>query len=339
MRVPSVEWYRTFWLEHGGKAPKLMCGGEVITEVNFTHTDHYVYLGQEDPYCYIELTYDTWWLQSKGTKDHCIEEFHKKDCSYLGNRVLTSEIEFLEIKTVEDCIGIKGSRQEKRQGQPGWYRVLRSDPPVVTPHGILHVVAKEDGYYQLHEMYKWYSLYLDGKTYKNAALENGLRRWINPHWLLVTKEKSLSTLINSPVKCNLGWRYPLNLEQHTGNGLCSTALNIRGENFTYWPVAATSAVDWSDRVTLSCGKDICECPTITLEHLTTMQPEHLTSINRELIWYEKVIDLLIDMVWKVVGETFYLVMGQNWQGTLLLAGICYYIASVVTLVACLWGLF
>lgn len=90
MRVPSVEWYRTFWLEHGGKAPKLMCGGEVITEVNLTHTDHYVYLGQEDPYCYIELTYDTWWLQSKGTKDHCIEEFHKKDCSYLGNRVLTS---------------------------------------------------------------------------------------------------------------------------------------------------------------------------------------------------------------------------------------------------------
>ncbi|KAG7313107.1 hypothetical protein JYU34_000195 [Plutella xylostella] len=50
MRTPAVEWYRTFWLDQGGGTPKLMCGGEEITEVNLTHTDHYVYLGQDDPF-------------------------------------------------------------------------------------------------------------------------------------------------------------------------------------------------------------------------------------------------------------------------------------------------
>ncbi|KAL4703575.1 hypothetical protein ACJJTC_001595 [Scirpophaga incertulas] len=329
VRIPNTNWYRTVWLE-GDMRPMLLCGGQVVDEVNLTPINHYVYLGMDDPYCYIELTYDTWWLQAAETKSHCIQEFNKKNCVYVSNRELTSEIEFLEVRTVEDCIGIKGTRQEKHHGQSGWYRVLRSEPPVVTPHVILHVVAKEDGYYQLHEMYKWYSLYLDGKTYRNAELEKGRRKWISPHWLLVTRHRNKDTLLKSLIKYNNGDERVEIIQHHQGSGICDTVLNMLGENFTYWGSKGTSAPDFSNRVTLSCGKDICTCPTVTLDHLLSNQPEHLTAINRSQTWYEKAFDWLIEMIWKFIEEVFYLILGQNWQGTLVTAAISYYVTSMIT---------
>jgi len=308
-----------------------MAGDKSVKTATLAPTDRYVYLGHEDPYCYIELTYDTWWLQSKGYKEHCVAEFTKMGCSYLSGSVVGTETEFLEVKNVEDCVGIRGSRKGKKHGESGWYRVLQSSPPVITPHGILNVVMKEDGYYQLHEMYKWYSLYLEGNNYRNAALENGTRRWIAQHWLLVTRAKSISELF-AKLQMYEGSTAMFThvLKTSRDKGMCTTLLNIKGENFSLHGDPATSSIEWNSDVTLSCGERLCSCKTVKMDFLQTRHPEHMTSIDREETWYEKAIHFLINTIWQTIVDVFWLILGDNWQGKLVTAGVSYYVTSQIT---------
>ncbi|ALL52912.1 putative glycoprotein [Wuhan flea virus] len=293
-------------------------------------TNEFVYLGNDDPYCYIEVSYDTWWLQSEGIKEHCLQEFKKMECTYLHSKRVSSETELFQTKIVEDCIGIKGSRTEIRHGKDGWYRILTTDPPVITPHGKLHLVMKRDGFYQLHEMFKWYGLTLKGNAFKNWELIDGIRKWIQPHWLLVTKAATMKDLEQKLVLLDDGENSAHRIQREEGNGKCDTLLNILGENFTWYGEMATSSIRGDGHVTLSCAEKMCDCDTVPLSFLRVQQVEHLTTINREESWYGKLFNELTSGVVTLLTNMLRSTFGQEWQMELIVALLVYYVTSQIT---------
>nr|QTJ63673.1 VP1 [Trichopteran jingmen-related virus] len=297
--------------------------------------DRWIYMGTEDPYCYIELSYDTWWLQRKGVKEHCATEFATKGCFLLQQKELKTEIEFLETKVVVGCLGLKGSRQQIMHSTNGWLRVHKfvTTDKITTPYGdVISVIDGED-FIQITPHYESMSLWYD-KSFHNLELDKNTRTWVKSNWLIVQKTKDLESLLSGST-----WLHRDRYTTHTvfepkeeqGNK-CTTIItngidvNVLGT--LYKTVSTNSTL--AKYVQLSCGLLLCKCPPVSKAMLVDHTPERVIHVDREVGVFTKIFEKIEGWVLSIFTYLLDHIFGDNWTIKLLVSSITYYITSQIS---------
>lgn len=298
--------------------------------------DHWVYLGTEDPYCYIEVAYDTWWLQATHMKQHCLEEFKKLNCMFVGNEKVESKIEFLEVKTVEYCTGIRGTRQSLTHGVHGWHRVHMFEPTyptdkLVTIHGPLLAVIEKNNVVQITRHYLALGLWYDGKRFKNVNLQHGSRKWIKPHWLIVQKVSTLAQLVKGVIWLRDHGETTQEIpEKDFVTPKCTTLITDGKDEIVFGDRYKTTPSGLAGQMMLSCGPKPCRCHEVHKEALEDLTPEKAVFLDEEEGVFGKLLSglkkIVLDIFNRILGALF----GNNWTTKVIVAGLTYYITSQVT---------
>nr|QTJ63644.1 VP1 [Neuropteran jingmen-related virus] len=296
-------------------------------------TDRWLYLSDEDPYCYIDLVYDTWWFQNTKPKDHCALELTKMQCHLISFTTHEKEWKIFEFKNSEDCVGIKGSRKEITSGQSSWKQIYEFVPKTALPHVPSTIFGKllsiiDAGYYvQVTPWYEEYGLWFDG-SYHNADLVKGKRKWIKPHWLKVQTGKSFSHLVERNIWSD-GDRTTTQ-EMMTVEGHCDV-LMTNGKGVTVsGDVYKTSSGYDDSYVQLTCGAQLCICEAILLRTLTDHVPEKELLINKDKGIFTQFKDWLEGAFFSVVDWLVNTVIGENWQTKLAVWAVTYYVVLRTT---------
>lgn len=283
----------------------------------------YIYLGETDPYCYIHLTYDTWWFQNKNPKQHCIEEFRDRACTLIQHEVLPSETGFLEIKNQERCVGLKASKTHVLRGETGWYVIMTTVNELWTPFGRFLFVKKNDQYLQVHPEYLTTSLVLTKNKFVNAALHNGEAPWVKPKWVVMAEGRNLKELMERIILREPGETSHLHKWE---NGMCNTLLTTRAGNFTFYGDPAMSSFDGSSSPAVNCPRGACKCPSRPLNVLMAIHEEKALEVDKEWTWYGAIISWITGAIDTMISA----LVSENWQMILFATTVEFFIANYFT---------
>lgn len=112
--------------------------------MDLTPTGDWLYFSEEDPYCYIDLIYDTYWFEEDSPKAHCAEQMRKMGCLLISYHEHPSEWKLLSFKNSVDCAGVKNTRKQILSGKYSWKQVFVFDSEWLTIFGQLFVVFDGD---------------------------------------------------------------------------------------------------------------------------------------------------------------------------------------------------
>lgn len=305
-----------------------------VPKGEWTAIDVWIYLGSEDPYCYLEIAYDVWWLESQEMKQHCLQEFAKKECIYLGSRKVDSDVEFLQVKVIEDCLGVRGSRRTITHGIGGWHRLHKFEPDrkAVTIHGPLLAIAKGEQVVQIAGTYVSESLWFDGVKFYNAELTSNSRSWVKPHWVTVQQAQKLDDLPSKVIWLN-GDRettYTVPTADIDSQGVCNTIVGVEEAVNIFGEVYHTTQSGRKGKVTLSCGPRLCNCADMHRAALIDQTPEHTVFVDDEQGVFSKMFDGIRKLLVSIVNGLFSWAFGPNWIGQVMLAAVTYYITSQIS---------
>lgn len=304
--------------------------GEVV-EDNVRHNwlplNVWVYLAEEDPYCYEELTYDTWWLGDKAFKEHCLVIFKKLGCIYTSHRSITNEIEFLRVKSVESCLGLKGSRISITNGQAGWYQVFKYNTSLTTANGKLLAVFKNQKALQLHGAFVHLSLWYDGKGFHNDLLIDGLRQWIHPHWVILNSGAKLNNLLTDMVWLNQTRKILTAVpKSHLVHGRCNT-LSTMGTTILFKGHSMSATISaYPGHVQLGRKGQPSLCDPVHLGLLKYSKPEHVDMVNMEQSLSEQILSGVENMMSKLVNNIVSFITQSIATTNFALLAISYYVA-------------
>lgn len=287
--------------------------------------DRWIYLGTDDPYCYIEVAYDTWWLEAANVKEHCLREFNAMQCMLHSVKEVSSATGWFQVSRVEDCLGIRGAVQRIMNERDNWYRLhYYAGSGSKTPGGVLHAVMIKGKATQIHADYTSMSLWFDSNGFHNAGLNRGLRTWIDPRWVQLGQAKTFRNLAETRT-----WITPTRLRvsaasrirKHPCNCVLTNGTEIKVGNFVY----QTSLR--SGEYQLGCDGQICDCDSVHLESLISMQAEPMKSIDREQGIISKVFSLLGSFISNGMNSLLGTIFGTTVFKNLICTGLVYYVSS------------
>lgn len=291
-------------------------------------TGYWAYFGDDDPYCYLEISYDTWWLfESPHWKDHCLREFLKLNCIFVEDSKLLSDQTFLRVKRVEDCLGIKGTRRMIKESRGGWYRLHLYQTSLVTSVGPLVAIIDKGEFIQIHGSVLLNSLVFNGTGFLNAHLEEGSRVWLHPSWLMVRRGNSFEDLVDGAVWLD-GDRTRRTVAASM-RGTCGSLLTIGGRTLAggiSWPTNPAG----DDQPQIGCQGRVCICPTYTREALIDHILETAIEVNREDTWYSSIFNSIKRLFFDLIKGLLSGIFGDNWEWELLFFAVVYYVVSNIS---------
>lgn len=299
----------------------------------WVETGNYIYLGNEDPYCYVEVEYDTWWLQSKNMKEHCLTEFKKLGCMYISQTKISGSVGFLQVETVEDCLGLKGTRRMILMEKLGWHKLyyLRHSKGHVTIFGDVYAVIDGHKYVQISPHYIDYGLWYDGTGFHNAELHAGIRQWIQPHWLMIYSTTSLQSIIQDNIWLDSNDRTVTAIAPHYSQGSCNALLttgaviNIMGDEYH-----TSATYNDENHVQVTCGPKLCKCAPVSKNMLYSLRPEKATLIDEREGVVESILNGIKGLFLSMLDKISSLLLGKGWETRLIAAGLSYYFTSQLT---------
>ena len=242
-------------MKYRGNKLKYVPEGDWISE------NRWIYLGSEDPYCYVEVAYDIWWLQGKAIKSIAYRNSTRK-VVYTRMHKVESGVEFLQVRVVEDCLGIRGSRRMITHRKDWWHRIHRFVPKkrAVTIHEPLLAIIESNQVVQISGTYESESLWFDGTKFHNVELASDFRTWIKLHWITVQRVKHLDSLLI--LVTWLGGNEMTTYEvpkRDIKTGQCATLLTVEQQVFIIGEEYYTTKTAKIGKISLSCGPHLSQC--------------------------------------------------------------------------------
>lgn len=308
-----------------------MAIGERTAEKPQTHhnsTGIYVYLGDSDPYCYFEVTYEDFWFVETDIETHCQNEMANRGCILISNSTLDTHIQFLRLKKTLTCLGLRTSITKIHSGLYGWSLVYQlEDPLFTTYHGNFKMVFVNNTVFQIHADYIRYSLTYDGKFFNNAVLYRTRRTWVHKHWIIVAHQPTLKKLISSTFffKINRSKVFIVN----TAKGSCNTILNIGQVEIINNKEYFTNS-DGTFAVGLTCGAKICLCHPDLIPNMIDKTPEKALQISEETGLIHDIISGIKNLFLSLFNWTFSEVFGDDWVSKLWIMALIYYFVMAAT---------
>lgn len=180
------------------------------------------------------------------------------------------------------------------------------------------------GYQQISPAYTDFGLYYTIGQFFNVDFDGGTRKWVHPHWLFLRKERTLENIVANQVwytPSNV-WRTPVPLKNVTCNSIMTglnRQLTFEGKLYTTTKEGKAAALTMGDGVSLGT------CPDHTTSLMYDISPPSVTAVDRSAGFLinaiRDVIDDLIALVTDVADE----IVGADWQITLLLCGLIYFL--------------
>lgn len=98
----------------------------------------YLHIGGDDPFCYTEVRYNTWWLASADRDSHCLQEMQKYSCILIDYEDVKDDIEFAQMKRVVRCLGLKHTKYDIKRQAAGWRRIWHGNYTIGRRSGMPH---------------------------------------------------------------------------------------------------------------------------------------------------------------------------------------------------------
>jgi hypothetical protein len=285
----------------------------------------FVYLGDDDPYCYVHLVYDTWWFQDKTPKKHCLDEMRKDGCTLIQHEVQKSSLEFLEFKNQEVCVGLKDTKLHINRGvAKGWFKVFTVEPKIKTPLGVLFFVKIGTEFVQVHGSYRTTSLVLVlGEFYNHKLTHEQSAPWVKPKWIMGVRAKSFKGLIEGVIAHRTtnenGHLYPWE------DGECNTMLTNQTQGFKFLGEEVRPGWSSSKDTGITCARGSCRCASLPYRYLVEIEHEKLLEVNYEWTWYGSLLNWLTGIANKLLNT----ITGGNWQTTLALMLVEFYLGTAL----------
>lgn len=287
--------------------------------------DRWIYLGTEDPYCYIEVAYDTWWLQAANIKQHCLQEFNRMQCILHTATQLSSTTGWFQVARIEDCLGIRGTVKRIMNERDNWHRLhYYAGTGSKTPGGVLHAVMVKGKAIQVHADYTSMSLWYDSNGFHNADLVRGLRAWIDPGWVQLGRANTLKDLVRSrtwitPTKLRVS--AATRIRKHPCNCVLTNGTKIRVGNFVYQTSLRLGEYQ------LGCDGHVCECESVHYESLISSRAEPMQSIDREQGIISKVFSLFGSFISNGFNTLLNAIFGTEVFNTIICIALVFYVSS------------
>lgn len=278
-------------------------------------TEFFVYLGSDDPFCYDELVYDTWWFTDRQVSDHCFKEMKAQSCYPISSVLETTDFEFLQTANTVKCLGVKGTTTQIKSEQNDWYKVYTL-PGYQNLFGEIFFVKYKDLLLFLAPSFKSFLLIFDGETLANHQFNSDHRRFLPHHYfnyMNISKQKLHEILVvNEKVSWqlspneNISFKCDLILYNHN-----STVEILRNHfAFTFY----NESDYFENPIQMSCKHDpFCICTTVELSSIILDTVETPYIIDTTSTWYSKIFDFLVSKFFNLLKFLFNGFFGPNWQ--------------------------
>jgi hypothetical protein len=135
----------------------------------------WLHVGGEDPFCFYEVRYDTWWLTGADYKQHCASEFQKRGCMLLKTVDEKDTTGFLQVERVVRCLGLKHSSAEIKNANGGWRQIFEHFPPRASVVGKIYMFVEGGKYQPIIEHALEHCLVYDGLKLNRLIGSEGQR--------------------------------------------------------------------------------------------------------------------------------------------------------------------
>lgn len=307
--------------------------------------DYWLYTGEEDPICYYQVVYDTWWFAQSNYVDHCADEMRKAGCLLTLANETHDDVELFQNKHIIKCTGIKANAARVRRGQdPNWSRVLVLNPRVLNIHGPVMVFKKGGEYRAISHLALYFSLMYDGNVFRHVTLRHDKRTDVPVKWFVYATMRDPALLANGmvfPHIASLG--FDIDLEYYTsgkiGDEGCSLMGNIvigdpaadptKSPPVMWLPMAPMTwaNMDWS--LSLTCDTT-CVCRSHAWSFFEDGGLEHLIIDNQEKSWIVRILDDILGWLFTLIGDAMKVVFSPSVSDGLFRAMILYLIAKHFT---------
>lgn len=285
------------------------------SQIDHSVTEYFVYLGSEDPFCYDELVYDTWWFASHQESDHCLKEMNSQNCLPVSYVLETTKMEFLQSINTVRCLGVKGTSTQIKSEQNNWFKVY-TIRGYRNYFGEIYFVKIQDLILFLSPPFKKFMLLFDGKTVVNHQLKDSHRKFL-PHryfnYMNTTKNKLHEIGVideNSPwhLSQNDDFFFDCNLILYTSFSSVNMGVDYYGNTFF------NDSHVFTDPIQMTCLEDfLCICPTIELSSLLLDTIETPYVVDTTSTWYSKLFDFLVSKLFEIFKSLSKSLFGPNWQ--------------------------
>lgn len=297
-------------------------------------SDTYIYVGGDDPFCYTEVRYDTWWLASPDYSAHCIAEMNKLSCILIRYVDEEDKVEFAQVKRVIRCLGIKHTVHDIKRQRSGWRRVwYGNESRYEMPHiyGTPIVAIMEGGketYINAFAIEYGLVYYAQNKVFRGLIDINGDRTDVPFHYFRI------STRGDPDIRRDPGTE-TRSLRNVRGSR-CDELIAVEKCRGIGCPPQETKGVPivvghWGSGG-LPCSKKPTPLPELYYGH------ERLVIDDQTQSWWVSIFSSIFRGIAQLVADMIKSIMGTDWQSKILTKIVVYYATYMVTknnLVSCI----
>lgn len=289
----------------------------------------YIHIGGDDPFCYTEVRYDTWWLASASRMDHCLEEMKKVSCVMITYEDAQDDTGFLQVKRVIKCLGMKHTTYDIKRQSAGWRRVWYGN------------YTEEGSNYMPHYYGTPVATIFDkGKriTFNAFGIEHGLVYYsdINVFGGLIDIRGNrkdvpfqyfVVTLENNPTfrKESIGTTQELRYKRGSKCDELLTIENCRGIGCPpQMAMGVPIVVGYWGKGAIPCQKSVTPLSELRYGH------EKIVIDDQTQSWWVGLFKGIITGIMELFVDVVSTIMGTDWQSKVLIKIVIYYATFYVT---------
>lgn len=289
-------------------------------------SDVYVHIGEEDPFCFTEVRFETWWLTNNARTQHCNKEMEKTKCVLLKTIDVADDIGLATVKRIIRCIGLKQNTHEIKQQTGSWRRIWNGNytkPGMIA--GMPHVKAtpvvmiKRNGRNVLMnaQILEYGLVYFDSyNMYIGVLSDRGDRKDIPSKYF---EARPLNSIIYTTGNDTTKIKY--------GNNRCDEIIRIEicsGNGCPPWLNDAPQIVGhWGQG-----GQPCKRKPTPIVE--LYYHPEKMLIDDSIRSWWSALFGAITKEIGDVISQIFRYILGINWEGKVLQNTLIYYVTVTYT---------